>query len=48
VFEENAKGGGGLWAAPISGLMIEKYLTKKITEVDREKTILEAQFNYKK
>lgn len=48
VFVENAKGGGGLWAAPISGLMIENYLTKKITEVDREKTILEAQFNYKK
>jgi penicillin-binding protein 2 len=48
VFVENAKGGGGLWAAPISGLMIEKYLTGKITEVDREKTILEAVFNYKK
>jgi penicillin-binding protein 2 len=37
VFIENAKGGGGLWAAPTAGLMIEKYLTGKITEIDREK-----------
>ncbi len=48
VFVENAKGGGGLWAAPISGLMIEKFLTGKVMEKDREKTILEAQFSYKK
>lgn len=48
VFIENAKGGGGLWAAPTAGLMIEKYLTRKIEEVDREKTILEANFSYKK
>jgi penicillin-binding protein 2 len=47
VFIENAKGGGGLWAAPTAGLMIEKYLTGKITELEREKTILEAQFIYK-
>lgn len=47
VFIENAKGGGGLWAAPTAGLMIEKYLTKKVTEKEREKTILEAKFNYK-
>jgi penicillin-binding protein 2 len=44
VFIENAKGGGGLWAAPTASLMIEKYLTGKITEKDREKTILEAIF----
>jgi penicillin-binding protein 2 len=47
VFIENAKGGGGLWAAPTAGLMIEKYLTKKIMEKDREKTILEANFSYR-
>jgi penicillin-binding protein 2 len=47
VFIENAKGGGGLWAAPTAGLMIEKYLTRKITEKEREKTILEANFAYK-
>ena len=47
VFIENAKGGGGLWAAPTAGLMIEKYLTRKVTEKDREKTILEAQFTYR-
>lgn len=48
VFIENAKGGGGLWAAPTAGLMIEKYLTGKIKELEREKGILEAQFMYKK
>lgn len=48
VFIENAKGGGGLWAAPTAGLLIEKYLTKKIEEVEREKTILNANFSYKK
>lgn len=47
VFIENAKGGGGLWAAPTAGLMIEKYLTRKIMEKEREKTILEANFAYK-
>lgn len=47
VFIENAKGGGGLWAAPTAGLMIEKYLTRKIQEKEREKTILEANFAYK-
>ena len=46
VFIENAKGGGGLWAAPTAGLMIEKYLTRKIVEKDREKTILDANFAY--
>lgn len=47
VFIENAKGGGGLWAAPTAGLMIEKYLTRKVLEKEREKTILEANFAYK-
>lgn len=46
VFIENAKGGGGLWAAPAAGLMIEKYLTRKIMEKEREKTIIDANFAY--
>ncbi|MFN5148054.1 MAG: penicillin-binding transpeptidase domain-containing protein [Flavobacteriia bacterium] len=46
VFIENAKGGGGLWAAPTASLMIEKYINRKVTEKDREKTILEAKFTY--
>jgi penicillin-binding protein 2 len=46
VFIENAKGGGGLWAAPTASLMIEKYLKRKITEKDREKTIIDAVFSY--
>jgi penicillin-binding protein 2 len=46
VFIENAKGGGGLWAAPTASLMIEKYINRKVTEQEREKTILEAKFTY--
>ncbi len=41
VYVENA-GGGGLWAAPIASLMIEKYLKHKITDPEKEKRILEA------
>lgn len=41
VFVENA-GFGGTWAAPIAGLMIEKYLKRKITDKEKEKRILEA------
>jgi penicillin-binding protein 2 len=48
VFIENAKGGGGLWAAPTAGLMIEKYLKKKITDKEREAAILNAKFYYRK
>ena len=46
VFIENARGGGGLWAAPTAGLMIEKYIKRKVTEKELEKTILEAKFSY--
>lgn len=42
VYVEEA-GFGGTWAAPIAGLMIEKYLTGK-TDTTREKRILEADF----
>lgn len=41
VFIENA-GFGGTWAAPIASLMIEKYLTGKITDTEKEKRMLEA------
>jgi penicillin-binding protein 2 len=41
VFIENA-GFGGVWAAPIASLMIEKYLTKKTKRIDLEKRMLEA------
>lgn len=42
VYVEEA-GFGGTWAAPIAGLMIEKYLTGKTNEI-KEKRILEADF----
>lgn len=37
VYVENAAGGGGSWAAPIAGLIIEKYIKGEVkrTEVDR-------------
>lgn len=41
VYVENA-GFGGQWAAPISGLMIEKYLTGTVTDTARENRILNA------
>lgn len=40
-FIENA-GFGGTWSAPIASLMIEKYLTRKITRPDLEKRMMEA------
>jgi penicillin-binding protein 2 len=46
VFIENAKGGGGLWAAPTASLMIEKYINDTISETEREETILNAKFSY--
>lgn len=43
VYVENA-GFGGTWAAPIASLVIEKYLTRKISIERREKRILEQKF----
>lgn len=43
VYVENA-GYGGTWAAPISSLMIEKYLKKEISNKFKEKRILEKDF----
>ncbi|MEY3504788.1 MAG: hypothetical protein RL349_1384 [Bacteroidota bacterium] len=45
VFVENA-GWGGTWAAPIASLIIEKYLKGKVSDLDKEKRILEAQIAY--
>lgn len=38
VFVENA-GAGGVWAAPIAGLMLEKYLKNKISQLEKEEYI---------
>ena len=43
VYVEEA-GFGGTWAAPISSLMIEKYLTGTISKPKKEKRIFEANF----
>ena len=43
VFIENA-GFGGTWAAPTASLMIEKYLTGKVKDKEKEKRIMEASF----
>ena len=37
VYVENAQGGGGTWAAPIAGLIIEKYLNGEVKRKDVEK-----------
>ncbi|HEY8401956.1 MAG TPA: penicillin-binding protein 2 [Cytophagaceae bacterium] len=47
TYVENA-GFGGVWAAPISSLMIEKYLKDTITRPHIEKRILEKDFINKK
>ncbi len=41
VFVENA-GFGGIWAAPISRLMIEKYIKGQVTDTILEKRIIES------
>ncbi|MBP5341361.1 MAG: penicillin-binding protein 2 [Bacteroidales bacterium] len=37
VYVENAQGGGGTWAAPIAGLLVEKYLNGEVKRKDVEK-----------
>lgn len=44
VFIENS-GLGGTWAAPTASLVIEKYLTGKITNEGKEKRIMEAKLS---
>jgi len=41
VFVENA-GAGGAWAAPIAGLMMDKFLNKKVTNKEKENSIKNA------
>lgn len=43
VYVENA-GFGGTWAAPIASLMIEKYIKGKVTDLRKEKRILNKDF----
>ena len=45
VFVENA-GAGGDWAAPIAGLMLDKYLNKKISDKEKEQAIINANLMY--
>ena len=37
VYVENAQGGGGTWAAPIAGLLVEKYLNGEVKRTEVEK-----------
>lgn len=47
VIVENATW-GGIWAAPIASLVIEKYLTRKVADEARRQRILEADFIHQK
>lgn len=42
VYVENAAGGGGTWAAPIAGLVIEKYIKREVERKEIEKQYMEA------
>jgi penicillin-binding protein 2 len=42
VYVENARGGGGTWAAPIASLVIEKYIRRKVLREDFERQYMEA------
>ena len=42
VYVENARGGGGYWAAPIASLVIEKYIRGEVSRKDVEKMYREA------
>ena len=42
VYVENARGGGGSWAAPIAGLIIEKYINGEGKRKDFERQYREA------
>ena len=43
VYVENAQGGGGTWAAPIAGLLVEKYLNGEVKRKDIEKYYMEVE-----
>lgn len=42
VYVENAKGGGGTWAAPIASLLCEKYIRGEVLRKDMEETYINA------
>ena len=42
VYVENARGGGGSWAAPIAGLVIERYLNGEVARKDVERIYKEV------
>lgn len=42
VYVENARGGGGYWAAPIASLIVEKYIRGKVTRTDVERMYHDA------
>ena len=42
VYVENAKGGGGTWAAPIASLVVEKYIRGSVERRDIEKYYVET------
>ncbi|MBO6118617.1 MAG: penicillin-binding protein 2 [Bacteroidales bacterium] len=42
VYVENARGGGGTWAAPIAGLIIEKYIKREVERKETEQQYMEA------
>ena len=43
VYVENAQGGGGTWAAPIAGLLIERYLNGEVKRKNEEKYYREVE-----
>ena len=43
VYVENAQGGGGTWAAPIAGLLVEKYINGEVKRKDIEKYYMEVE-----
>ncbi|MBR2959580.1 MAG: penicillin-binding protein 2 [Bacteroidales bacterium] len=43
VYVENAQGGGGTWAAPIAGLLAEKYINGEVKRKDIEKYYMEVE-----
>lgn len=42
VYIENAKGGGGTWAAPIASLVIEKYIRGEVERKEMEQMYMET------
>lgn len=45
IYVENA-GAGGEWAAPIASLMIEQYINDTVTQIDKERRVLNASYPF--